>query len=77
MKLIDFIKAWDRVTIEKRKNDDFPVYYKQAEELRAAVGNGPTIVWFSGSNGPFFGSGSFLAIDDTDEVIAEICCLIE
>jgi hypothetical protein len=78
MKLIDYIKIWDVVTIQKRKNDDFfPVYYKQAEELRAAVGDKPTIVWFSGSNGGFFGSGSFLAIDDNGEIIAEICCLVE
>jgi len=77
MKLIDLINQWQKVTIQKRDKDDFAVYADQARELRAIVGDKPTIVWFSGSNGGLFGSGSFIALDETGEVVGEILCLIE
>ena len=77
MKLMDLINQWDKVTIQKLRNDDFQVYAEKSRELRAIVGDKPTIIWFSGSNGGFFGSGSFLALDETGEVVGEITCLIE
>lgn len=77
MKLMDLINQWDKVTIQKLRNDDFQVYAEKSRELRAIVGDKPTIIWFSGSNGGFFGSGSFLALDETGEVVGEINCLIE
>jgi hypothetical protein len=77
MKLMDYINVWNNVTIEKRPNDNHRVYGDKARELRAIVGDKPTILWLSGSNGGLFGSGSFLAVDETGEVIGEILCLIE
>lgn len=77
MQLMDLINQWDKVTIEKRSEDNFRVYADKARELRAIVGDKSTIVWLSGSNGGFFGSGSFLALDETGEVVGEILCLIE
>ena len=75
--LLDYIQLWDKVEIEKWRDGDLCVYTEAAQELRNVVGDKATIVWFSGSNGPLFGFGSFFAIDDNNEVIAERCCLIE
>lgn len=77
MKLMDYINVWDKVTIEKRPNDYYRVYGDKAQELRIAVGEKATILWFSVSNGGLFGSGSFLAVDENGEVIGEILCLRE
>jgi hypothetical protein len=77
MTLLDYIKVWNKVRIEKWRDGDLHVYEEAAQELRNVVGDKPTIVWFSGSNGPLFGFGSFFAIDADNEVIAERCCLVE
>lgn len=77
MTIFDMIKEWDDVTIEKRPNDAFRLYSDRAEELRAVVGSNATIVWLSGSNGPLFGSGSFVAIDESGEVIYNMQVIIE
>ena len=77
MNLIDYINAWDVVTIKKQKNDNFKIYDEEAKQLRAIVGDKPTILWLSISNGPLFGSASFVAIDDSGKVLAEINVLVE
>lgn len=77
MKLMDYINMWDKVTIEKLPNDYHRVYGDKAQELRTAVGEKATILWFGVSNGGLFGSGSFLAVDETGEVVGQILCLIE
>jgi hypothetical protein len=58
------------------------VTYSDIKEAVASCGWEITEVIEGGARGAdayggFFGSGSFLAIDDNDEVIAEKLCLIE